>query len=126
MSEALEGIWFPIADNHHPNHPIIDQPTDIVSQDQSTHNTRQVRSKPEATDTVFHAKNHHPHNLITAQLTDGIQPPLTRKKRHLPTGVLQSNPITGPRLDLRPRQIWWMDTPNWSLTGFDPAGHVTW
>jgi hypothetical protein len=74
MSEALEGIWFPIADNHHPNHPIIDRPTDIVSQDQSTHNTRQVRSKPEATDTVFHAKNHHPHNLITAQLTDGIQP----------------------------------------------------
>jgi hypothetical protein len=30
MSEALEGIWFPIANDHHPHNPISDQPADDI------------------------------------------------------------------------------------------------
>jgi hypothetical protein len=127
MSAASEGIWFPIATDHHLHNPIIDQPADNI---QATINPQTIPDKPGVNRKPRIrfplANDHQSHDPINAQLADGTSPSSTCMKRHPPTGVLQSNPITGPRLDLRPRQTWWMDTPNWSPTGFEPVGHVIW
>jgi hypothetical protein len=75
MSAASEGIWFPIANNHHLYKPINDQPADNI---QATINPQTMPGKPGANrkppTRLSIANDHQPHNPITAQLTDGNQP----------------------------------------------------
>jgi hypothetical protein len=75
MSVAFEGIWFPIANNHHLHSPISDQPTDNI---QVAINLQTKFDKPCANrnpPTRFPVANdHRSHNPITAQLADGNLP----------------------------------------------------
>jgi hypothetical protein len=76
MSELFEGIWFPIANNHHLHNPINDQPADGIQATINPHETIPgkpgVDRKPPIRFPI--ANDHQPHNSITAPLTDGIQP----------------------------------------------------
>jgi hypothetical protein len=75
MSEALEGIWFPIATNHHLHNPINDQPADNIQatiSPQTTPGKAGGNRKPPIRFPV--ANDHQSHNPITAQLADGNQP----------------------------------------------------
>jgi hypothetical protein len=76
MSEALEGIWFPIANNHHLHNPINDdQPADNI---QATINPQTIPDKPGANRKppirFPIANDHQSHNPIAAQLADGDKP----------------------------------------------------
>jgi hypothetical protein len=44
MSEALEGIWFPIANKHHLYDPINDQPADGIQPISNPHETMPGKS----------------------------------------------------------------------------------
>jgi hypothetical protein len=76
MSEALEGIWFPIANNHHLRNPIIDQPADNIQATINSHDSLpgkpSINRKPPIRFPI--ANDHRSHDPITAQLTDGNQP----------------------------------------------------
>src|SRR5664279_1283012 len=76
MSEALEGIWFPIANNHHLHNPINDQPADNIQAKINPHETIPGKSganrKPPIRFPI--ANDHQSHNPITPQLADGDQP----------------------------------------------------
>jgi hypothetical protein len=75
MSVAFEGIWFPIANNHHLHNPISDQPTDNI---QATINPQTISGKSGRNRKPLIrfpiANDHRSHNPITAQLADGNQP----------------------------------------------------
>ena len=74
MSEAIEGIWFPIAYNHHLYDPIDHQPADII---QATINQQRIPDKSGANwkpPTRFPiANDHQSNNQINDQTTHGIQ-----------------------------------------------------
>jgi hypothetical protein len=76
MSEALEGIWFPIANNHHPHNPINDQPADDIQATINPHETIPGKScrnrKPSIPFPI--ANDHQPHNSIKDQTAHDIQP----------------------------------------------------
>lgn len=75
MSETLEGIWFPIANNHHLHNPINDQPADNIQAKiipQTMPGKPSVNRKPPIRFPI--ANDHQPHNSINNQLDDGIQP----------------------------------------------------
>jgi hypothetical protein len=75
MSGALEGIWFPIATDHHLHNPIIDQPADNI---QATINPQTIPDKPGVNRKPRIrfplANDHQSHDPINAQLADGNQP----------------------------------------------------
>ena len=75
MSEALEGIWFPIANNHHHHNPINGQLADNI---QATISPQTIPDKPGANrkpPVRFPVANdHQSHNPITAQQADGNKP----------------------------------------------------
>jgi hypothetical protein len=118
MSVAFEGIWFPIADNHHPHNPINDQLAGGIQATINPHETIPGKAggnrKPSIQFPI--ADNNHSHNPINDQPADNIQPAINPSGSQSATGSHQSIQVTGPRLDLRPRQPWWMDIPNWSPT----------
>jgi hypothetical protein len=74
MSVVIEGIWFPIANNHHLHNPINDQPADNI---QATINPRTVPGKPgpnrKPPTRLPIANNHHLNNPINDQPADGNQ-----------------------------------------------------
>jgi len=76
MSAASEGIWFPIATDHHLHNPIIDQPTDDIQATINTHESLPGKSgrnrKPPIRFPI--ANDHQPHNPINDQTAHGIQP----------------------------------------------------
>jgi hypothetical protein len=76
MSEALEGIWFPIANNHHLHNPIDDQ--QLPDKIQAAINPPTVPGKPRPNRKPpirFPVANgHHPHDPINDQLAGGNQP----------------------------------------------------
>jgi hypothetical protein len=113
MSEALEGIWFPIANNPHLHNQINDQPTNNIQAAINAHEAilgkPGVNLQPPIRFPI--ANDHQSHNSITAQLTDGNQ--LTINARE----TSSTNRRTSIHTDYwspfgRPRQPWWMDTPN--------------
>ena len=57
-----------------------------------------------------------------------ISNPSSSRTKHHPRSqeAAGNHQDIGPRLDFGPRQPWWMDIPNWLLTGFEPVGHATW
>jgi hypothetical protein len=73
MSPASEGIWFPIANDHHLHDPINDQPADIIQPAINPHESLPGKSgrnrKPPIRFPI--ANNHNP---INDQPADGIQP----------------------------------------------------
>jgi hypothetical protein len=75
MSAASEGIWFPIANNHHLHDPINDQPNNILAT-VNPHEAIPSKSGPNRKPPIRFpiANNHQPHNPITAQPADGNQP----------------------------------------------------
>jgi hypothetical protein len=89
MSEALEGIWFPIANNHHLHNPINDQPADNI---QATISPQTIPDKPDANrkpPIQFPVANdHQSHNPIAAQLADGNKPTIN------PQETSSTNPRT--------------------------------
>jgi hypothetical protein len=75
MSEAREGIWFPIANNHHLHNRINDQPADNIqatTSPQTTPDKPGANRKPPIRFSI--ANDHQSHNPINAQLADGNQP----------------------------------------------------
>jgi hypothetical protein len=76
MSVASEGIWFPIANNHHLHNPINDQPADIIPATVNPHEPLPGKSGPNRKPSIRFpiANDHQPHNPINSQLADGIQP----------------------------------------------------
>ena len=75
MSEAIEGIWFPIAYNHHLHNPIIDQAADIIQPAINPHETIPGKAggnrKPPIRFPI--ANDHQSHNPVT-QLADSNKP----------------------------------------------------
>jgi hypothetical protein len=61
MSEALEGIWFSIANNHHLHNPIDDQPGNIQATI-NRHGKSGANQKPPIRLTI--ANDHQLHNPI--------------------------------------------------------------
>jgi hypothetical protein len=76
MSEALEGIWFPIANNHHPHNPINDQPADNIQATINPHEAIPSKSGPNRKPPIRFpiANNRYLHNPINDQLADRNQP----------------------------------------------------
>jgi hypothetical protein len=76
MSAASEGIWFPIANNHHLHNLINDQPADNILATVNPHEAIPGKSGPNRKPAIRFpiANDHQSHNSITAPLTDGIQP----------------------------------------------------
>jgi hypothetical protein len=75
MSEALEGIWFPIANNDHLHNLINDQPADIIPATVNPHEPLPGKSGPNRKPPRLSIANHHlPHDPINSQLDDGIRP----------------------------------------------------
>ena len=76
MSEALEGIWFPIANDHHLHNPINDQAAENIQATINPHESLPGKSgrnrKPPIRFPVSNSR--YLHNPITAQLADGNQP----------------------------------------------------
>jgi hypothetical protein len=75
MSETLEGIWFPIANNHHLSNLINDQPADITDASisaQTTPGKPRANRKPPIRFPI--STGHHVHNPINDQATHGIRP----------------------------------------------------
>jgi hypothetical protein len=73
MSEALEGTWFPIANDHHLHNPINDQSADNI---QATINPQTIPGKPDANrkPRIWFPNDHRPHNPINDQTTHDVQP----------------------------------------------------
>ncbi len=76
MSETLQGIWFPIANNHHLHNPIDDQPADIIQATVNPHEPLPTQSDPNRKPPIRFpiANDHQPHNPINDQPADGNQP----------------------------------------------------
>jgi hypothetical protein len=76
MSETLEGIWFPIANNHHLHNPINNQSADIVQATVNPHELLPGKSDPNRKPPIRFpiANDHQPHNPINDQPADGNQP----------------------------------------------------
>jgi hypothetical protein len=76
MSEALEGIWFPIANNHHLHNPINNQSADIVQARVTPHEPLPTQSGPNRKPSIRFpiANDHLPHNPITDQKPHDVQP----------------------------------------------------
>jgi hypothetical protein len=76
MPVAFEGIWLPIADNHHPHNPINDQLADGIQATINPHETIPGKAggnrKPSIQFPI--ANNYHSHNPINDQPADNIQP----------------------------------------------------
>ena len=76
MSAASEGIWFPIANNHHLHNPINDQPADGIQSISNPHET--IPDKPGANRKPpirFPVSNsRYLHNPITDQTPHDVQP----------------------------------------------------
>jgi hypothetical protein len=76
MSAASEGIWFPIANNHHLHNPIIDQPADGIQPVSNPHESLPRKSgrnrKPPIRFPV--SNNRYLHNSIDDQTAHSIQP----------------------------------------------------
>jgi hypothetical protein len=76
MSEAFEGIWFPIANNHHLHNRINDQAADIIQPAINPHEMIPDKSganrKPPIRFPI--ANDHQSHNPITARLADSNKP----------------------------------------------------
>src|SRR3984957_13297333 len=76
MSAASEGIWFPIANNHHLHNPIIDQPADGIQPVSNPHESLPRKSggnrKPPIGFPV--TNDHQPHNPINDQTPHDVQP----------------------------------------------------
>jgi hypothetical protein len=76
MSAASEGIWFPIANNHHLHNPINDQPADNIQAKINPHETIPGKSgrnrKPPIRFPI--ANNHQPHNPTNDQTAHDVQP----------------------------------------------------
>jgi hypothetical protein len=92
MSEALEGIWFPIANNHHLHNPINDQPAYIIQPAINPHETIPDKSGPNRKPPIRFpiANDHRSHNPITARLADGDQPIINLSET---SSANQRNPI---------------------------------
>src|ERR1700684_3731090 len=75
MSEALEGIWFPIANNDHLHNPINDQPADIIQATINPYESLSGKSdrnrKPPILFSI--ANNHRLHNSINDQTAHDVQ-----------------------------------------------------
>jgi hypothetical protein len=76
MSVAFEGIWFPIANDHHLHNPINDEPADNIQATVNPHEAIPSKSGPNRKPPIRFpiANDHQSHNPITAQLADGDQP----------------------------------------------------
>src|ERR1019366_9727232 len=76
MSVAFEGIWFPIANDHHLHNPINDEPADNIQATVNPHEAIPSKSGPNRKPPIRFpiANDHQSHNPITAQLSDGDQP----------------------------------------------------
>jgi hypothetical protein len=76
MSVAFEGIWFPIATDHHLHNPINDQPADIIQATINPYESLPGKSgrnrKPPIRFPI--ANNHQPYNPINDQTTHDVQP----------------------------------------------------
>jgi hypothetical protein len=75
MSEVSEGIWFPIANNHHLHNPISDQPADIIQPAINPHESLPGRPganrKPPIRFPV--ANDHQSRNPVTDQTPHDVQ-----------------------------------------------------
>ena len=74
MSEALEGIWFPIANNHHPHNPINDQPADNIQATINPH-TAPGKSGPNRKPPIEFpiANDHQPDNPINETSSNNLR-----------------------------------------------------
>jgi hypothetical protein len=75
MSEAIEGIWFPIANDHHLHNPINDRPADNIQATISLQTLPGKSGRNRKPPVRFPVANdHHLYNPINYQTTHGIQP----------------------------------------------------
>jgi hypothetical protein len=76
MSVTFEGIWFPIANNHHLHNPINDQPAEIIQPAINPHEAIPSKSGPNRKPPIRFpiANDHQPHNPINDHTAHGIQP----------------------------------------------------
>jgi hypothetical protein len=72
MSEALEGIWFPIANKHHLHNPINDQPADGIQPVSNPNGKSGTNRKPPIRFPV--SNNRYLHNPINDQTAHDVQP----------------------------------------------------
>jgi hypothetical protein len=75
MSEALEGIWFPIATDHHLHNPIIDQPADNIQATVNPHEAIPGKSGPDRKPPIRFpvSNNRYLHNSINDQTAHDVQ-----------------------------------------------------
>jgi hypothetical protein len=64
MSADPEGIWFPIANNHHPHNPTVDQPADNIRPAMNAHGISSVKS-------TDRQQVDHPFNLSVSDQISG-------------------------------------------------------
>ena len=75
MSAASEGIWFPIANDHHLHNPINDRPADNIQATISLQTLPGKSGRNRKPPVRFPVANdHHLYNPINYQTTHGIQP----------------------------------------------------
>jgi hypothetical protein len=76
MSAASEGIWFPIANNHHLHNPINDQPADIIQPAINPHETIPGKSGTNREPPIRFpvSNNRYLHSPITDQTAHDVQP----------------------------------------------------
>jgi hypothetical protein len=83
MSVASEGIWFPIANNHHLHDLINDQPADTIQPAINPHETISGKSgrnrKPQIPFPI--ANDQHPHDPINNLSVDDIQPTINSNRQ---------------------------------------------
>jgi hypothetical protein len=106
MSVVSEGIWFPMANNHHSHRLQNDQSANFQAAIDAPH------YKPLPIDPDHSTTNDQPAMISNR--------PMIHLARQLATTTVEPfnrSPIGPPTV-----ATWWMDTPNWSLTGFEPAG----
>jgi hypothetical protein len=77
MSAASEGIWFPIANDHHFHNPINDQPADIIQPAINPHETIPGKSGANRKPRIRFPNDHRPHNPINDQTAHDVQPTVT-------------------------------------------------
>ena len=82
MSEAFEGIWFPIANNHHLHNPINDQAADNILATVNPYEAIPGKSGPNRKPPIELpiANNHHLHNPITDRTAHDVQPTINLRE----------------------------------------------
>jgi hypothetical protein len=81
MSAASEGIWFPIANDHHLHNPINDRPADNIQATISLQTLPGKSGRNRKPPVRFPVANdHHLYNPINYQTTHGIQPTINPRE----------------------------------------------